>query len=295
MKTIFTDQDPYICFIRANKNKKFYLQPWEGNSGDMLIWHGTENLLKDMGMQVTYSVQDADIILIAGGNQTMWQVNIDVWKRVATRFPDKRLVIGPCTVKDGYTDWRDMVQDVSCIEAIFARDPESYRILSEGKISSSITTGLSHDPAFYLYGSELIQSKREHVMEEHVLISFRKDFEAASSFGAFSGEEAERSSFWGKRAYLGRKLRRKNNIKHAKSLHSEAETFLLKDVARSVLPCFIENVHEAKCIHTDRLHCMILASLLSKPVMAYPTNYGKLEEVYRHSMKDWADVTFIDP
>jgi hypothetical protein len=35
-----------------------------------------------------------------------------------------------------------------------------------------------------------------------------------------------------------------------------------------------------------------LAALLKKPVVAYQTTYGKLEAVYKNSLKDWADVSF---
>ncbi len=56
------------------------MKPWNGNSGDALIWLGTEHLLKDLGIARTRDPRKADVILIPGGNQTMWQDNIDVWK-----------------------------------------------------------------------------------------------------------------------------------------------------------------------------------------------------------------------
>jgi hypothetical protein len=46
------------------------------------------------------------VILIPGGNQTMWQENIDVWKDTWSRWPGKDLAIGPTTMWLGITTWR---------------------------------------------------------------------------------------------------------------------------------------------------------------------------------------------
>ena len=56
---------------------------------------------------------------------------------------------------------------------------------------------------------------------------------------------------------------------------------------------FVECVSRADEVHTDRLHCMILAALLGKKVFAYPTLYSKLEGVYKQSIQRWATVTFV--
>lgn len=58
------------------------------------------------------------------------------------------------------------------------------------------------------------------------------------------------------------------------------------------MPYFFEILRGAKEVHTDRLHCM-LAAMLEKPVFAYPTTFKKLESVYEHSLKDWAQVEFV--
>jgi exopolysaccharide biosynthesis predicted pyruvyltransferase EpsI len=55
----------------------------------------------------------------------------------------------------------------------------------------------------------------------------------------------------------------------------------------------MEIVRSAAEVHTDRLHCMLLAAMLGKPTFAYPTAYGKLEAVYAHSVKHWAHVEFV--
>jgi exopolysaccharide biosynthesis predicted pyruvyltransferase EpsI len=55
----------------------------------------------------------------------------------------------------------------------------------------------------------------------------------------------------------------------------------------------MEIVRSAAEVHTDRLHCMLLAAMLGKPTFAYPTAYTKLEAVYAHSVRQWAHVQFV--
>jgi exopolysaccharide biosynthesis predicted pyruvyltransferase EpsI len=59
---------------------------------------------------------------------------------------------------------------------------------------------------------------------------------------------------------------------------------LCEDVALRSFDSFVEKVSQASVVHTDRLHTMILGVLLGKEVIAYPTAYSKLEQVYDHSI-----------
>jgi exopolysaccharide biosynthesis predicted pyruvyltransferase EpsI len=75
---------------------------------------------------------------------------------------------------------------------------------------------------------------------------------------------------------------------------SGAESFIIeRDAPMMSFESFVESVRRASEVHTDRLHCMIMALLLGKQTFAYATAYSKLEGVYEHSIKSWADVTFV--
>ena len=65
------------------------------------------------------------------------------------------------------------------------------------------------------------------------------------------------------------------------------------DASLCIFPVFLETIRSAAEVHTDRLHCMLLAAMLGKPTFAYPTAYGKLEAVYAHSVRHWAHVEFV--
>ncbi|NLH44240.1 MAG: polysaccharide pyruvyl transferase family protein [Planctomycetes bacterium] len=293
----FDQADSYVRFLLSRKNRIFYLKPWNGNSGDMLIWLGTERLLKDLGIARTMDPRTADVILIPGGNQTMWQANIDVWKETWTRWPDKEFIVGPTTVQLGFTTWRQDIEATTAnVSGIFARDPDSYRTLLRCRLSDRIETGLSHDPALHLWDSDLIRAHRRAATEEFVLAAFRFDHEGAMNWMA-------RASRWDK--LLPPVVTRRIRGRGARNHHQErinmvtrytrrTEPLRICDASQEIFECFLENIRSASEVHTDRLHCMLLAAMLDKPTFAYPTAYGKLEAVYEHSVKGKANVEFVE-
>ena len=88
-------------------------------------------------------------------------------------------------------------------------------------------------------------------------------------------------------------------------IQEKKRTGIVNKLGKSLLPhkiidasaldfeSFVETIRCASEVHTDRLHCMLLAVMLGKPTYAYPTSYGKLETIYKHSLKSLASVTLI--
>lgn len=273
------------------------MKPWSGNSGDVLIWVGTEHLLRDLGIARTLDPRKADVILIPGGNQTMWQGNIDVWKEVWTRWPDKEFVVGPTTARLGHTTWRrDVEQSGPNVTGIFARDPESYATLVKCGWSDRIEIGLSHDPALYLWDSDLLRVHREAATEEFVLAAFRRDHEAVVHLGTRRTRWESLLPF-----FLCRRLRnqrvnthRENRIALVTQHTRRVEPVRVCDASRDTFERFLEIVRSASEVHTDRLHCMLLAVMLGKPTFAYQTAFGKLEAICEHSVKGRAHVEFVN-
>jgi len=294
--SLFDSRDPYAQFLRRCRRRTFYLKPWNGNSGDVLIWLGTERLLADLRVRRTMDPRAADVILIPGGNQTMWQENIDVWKDTWSRWPGKDFAIGPTTVWLGITTWRqDICQSGARVAALFARDPRSYALLQACGLPGDVTTGLSHDPALYLRDSELVHVHRQVATNDFVLAAFRDDLEGARS----------RRVPWGRwtglmPAYVqkkveghGRRVCRQSKIDHVVRRTRSTRPLRICDVSNYPFPYFLETIRSAQEVHTDRLHVMLMAAMLGKPTFAYTTAFGKLEAVYEHSVKDWARVEFV--
>jgi len=291
-------EDPYVRFLCTQRHRTFYVKPYPGNSGDALIRLGTDKLLSQLGIKRTIDPRKAGVILFPGGNPAMWGHNIEVWEDCWTRFPTTEFVVGPATFQPSDTDWPSVVRRSSApIVAMFARDPASYRWLKEAKLPAGILTDLAHDPALQLRNSEWLAEHRLAATEEYVLASFRDDHEAAvvgrSRFSAF----IESYDFpLSTRLRLRRERRRvSRRLAQVEALRDRTLPLKVADVSRFDFESFVEYVRRCREIHTDRLHAMLLAALLGKRIYAYPTAYGKLESVYNHSLKPWADVRFAGP
>ena len=292
---MFDMGNPYVRFLVSQKKQSFHIKPYVGNSGDCLIRMGTVRLLSDLGIRTTVNPKKADVILWPGGNPTMWRANIEGWKDVWSRFPKKEFVIGPATFQFGTIDWAGEIrQSQSRITGLFARDPDSFENLQKAQLPDGIQIGLSHDPAIYLRGSTWLGEHREAATEEYVLAAFRNDHEAAKKTRGYMR--------FCRHLLPGRIVRRLdraikvNNIERKIAMARERSTMTeplrVCDASLLDFESFVETVRRAKEVHTDRLHCLLLAVMLGKQVFAYPTSYGKLEGVYEHSLKTWADVTF---
>jgi len=293
---VFEHDDPYVQFLLARKNKQIYLQPWNGNSGDVLIWKGTVELLSDLGIQTTVNPKRADVILVPGGNQTMWKANVEVWEDAWVRFPQTEFALGPGTFQFGKVDWVSLInRSPARVSALFARDPESFKNLQKAGLSEKIQLGLSHDPALYLRNSAWLRAHKEAATDEYVLVTFRLDYEATSPRAARL--EALRPLLPRKLfSFLNYNVRARDRHRKIAFVTKRATgQWPLKvcDAAMYVFENFVEIIRRAKEVHTDRLHCLLLAAMLDKPTFAYPTAYGKLEAVYEHSLKPWAHVTFV--
>lgn len=293
---LFSDTDPYVIFLRQNQAKTFYMKAWGGNCGDALIWLGTEQLFGDLGIRTTLDPAAAEVVLIPGGNQTMYQANVDVWKAVWAKWPDKEFVVGPMTASFGFTTWvEDARRAPVTISGMFARDPVSYANLCECDFDPAMVRGLSHDPALYLRDSEFMQRQKAAATEEHVLAVFRADSE-----GYTINDQKLQWLFRSMPEALSRRMdfrlrarSQAHKIAEAARLSGANGNFKVCDIARHTMPFFFETLRAAKEVHTDRLHCMLAAVMLGKRTFAYPTTYGKLEAVYEHSVKDWANVEFV--
>jgi exopolysaccharide biosynthesis predicted pyruvyltransferase EpsI len=225
----------------------------------------------------------------------MWDSNLDMWKEVWAKWPQKDFIVGPTTIRLGFTPWDEEIRrSQPRLKAIFARDPDSYAILQRCELPPGIVTGLSHDPALYLRGSEFLRLHRQAATGDFVLAAFRDDHEAALNGYRWLAEltnwapayVARRMNTYWKRANYRKRIAQVVRCTHV------TKPLRICDIALCSFQFFLETVRCAAEVHTDRLHCMLLAAMLDKPTFAYPTAYGKLEAVYAHSVKEWAHVEF---
>lgn len=294
--SLFSNTDSYVRFLISQKGRNFFCCPYPGNPGDNLICKGTEKLLADLWIQTINNPKAADILLYPGGCPTMWTAVLEQIEEAIKNFPDKKIVIGPATFEYGFTNWPEIFSRHSdSIAGLFCRDKKSFENLKNARLSEKIIQGLSHDPALYLKDSKFIQELKTKTAEEYVLAALRRDHEMMpcrtekiiDRIGPLIGNKYSKK--------LIRWIRKKAKNQKVKMIEKNAENLPVKvcDVWLMDEQQYLETICSAEEIHTDRLHVMILSAMLGKKVFAYPTLYGKLENVYEHSLKNWANVEFI--
>lgn len=290
-------QNPYMDFLRARANKIFYRMPYPGNAGDSLIQFATQTLLTDLGIRTTVNPAEAEVILVPGGNPTMWpSIGPLRWQELWRRYPQAEFLVGPAGFRSGYSDWAAVVNsDGRMVSGLFARDPASHRNLLEADLRVDIVRELAHDPALYLRHSGWMEAHRKAATEEFELAAFRDDHETNIPYS-----EALRrlrrvipGRIYARIVRRGAQAVRKHKLQVAKRLTSEQGTLIDNDVSRQRFEVFVEVIRAARSVHTDRLHVMLLAAMLGKKIFAYQTTHGKLEGVYHHSLQNWADVTMV--
>jgi exopolysaccharide biosynthesis predicted pyruvyltransferase EpsI len=213
------------------------------------------------------------------------------------KYTRAKLVIGPATFEFGYTDWDKSFKEFSPqISGLFARDPQSYINLERANLPSEIQIGLSHDPALYLANSSWIEEQRKNCSQEYILTVFRLDHETVPGIeekiikplGTILPEK-----IFKKLTKWSRKRSKQRKIRNAHKLSDNKPPFRNEDIYRMSFDDYVETIRRAKEVHTDRLHVMLLGAMLGKKIYAYPTSFGKLDNVYEYSLKGWADVNFV--
>ena len=291
-------EDRYLAFLRERTGKTFHVVAYPGNAGDAMIRFATERILADLRIRTTSDPGTADVILVPGGNPTLWpDIGAQRWQVLWTRYRHAELVVGPAGFRDGYSDWARIVNDSrSTVTGLFARDPEGLRCLQSGVLRSGITYGLAYDPSLYLRTSDWLAAHRRAASEEFDLAVFRNDRETnlpyPQAWRVLSSIVPTRFHRSLIRALSWPVRRRKAQIAGA-GRGAAALPLVCRDVAREPLETFVATVRGARAVHTDRLHTMLLSAMLGKKVFAYPTSHSKLEGVYEYALKGWADVTFV--
>jgi hypothetical protein len=290
--------DPYRDFLARRADKTFHVIAYPGSAGDALIQLATQRILADLQIRTTSDPAQAGVILVPGGNPTLWpSIGPDRWQAMWSRYGQAEFIVGPAGFRDGYSDWRRIVNEPqSTVSGLFARDPIGLRCLQRSRLRYGITYGLAYDPALYLRTSDWLAAHRQAASEQYDLAAFRNDHETnlpyPQTWRLMSAIVPLRFHRTLIRALASPVRRRKTKIAGA-SRATTGLPLVCRDVAHEPLEAFAETVRAARVVHTDRLHTMLFAAMLGKKVFAYPTSHSKLESVYEYALKGWADVTFV--
>ena len=284
--------------------------PYYDNIGDSLIWRGAVDFLHANNFKLLHSYgagyfpfprldKDITIILMGGGNfGDLWREFQDIRLEIIDRYPDNRIVMLPQSIC--YQNPALINKDADLMARhtdlhLFARDQASYDILS-ARFSRNLVY-LAPDMAFCI-NSRLLAPHRNRE-EGKTLFLLRSDKELTQETPT-TLQEANIISDWPKPEKTRRLIR---NLKRARrisrelrgrGLHSRFIDSALtvcgnKFICNSLTRKGCEFLHPFSRIVTTRLHTMILAVLLHKPVEYIDNTYGKLSafaETWLHDLPD---------
>ena len=272
--------DAYSKYLSNALNKyKIHVSSYHGNAGDELIIKATFKIIKNLDNNfINASCNEADIILIPGGNFSMWQIFYNKIYDYITNY-NAKLIIGPSTFHGNFTDWRNLlINNTSRFEALFPRDKISHDNLLELNLYEVYIKQVC-DSAFTLRSSNLVKSLKNISESKYNLVVLRNDHE---SLNLINTNDIKFRNKITRKFY--RSLNKRIIKKRIKKLNIKDP--LVKDVVHLNFSEFCDYVAKSKCIYTDRLHVTILGLMLNKKVYILKTNYDKISNALEGNISE---------
>lgn len=265
--------------------------PVYGNVGDHLIWMGAQAFLmrNSLAPAAQYSVKNVNgkrakrhikecstICFQGGGNfGDLYPLHQNFREDIIQRFPDKRIVIFPQSIH--FQDKEELIKSCAILKKhpdlhILLRDKNSFSILEEQGVPNLY---LCPDMAHALFGSYK-QTKGNTGSSLYLL---RCDKE--KGFLPPELEDKQSSSIdWRDLLTGSTKLLYKVGIK-SNGLDAKLDNILpaydaWHFVSKHLIGGALDLFAPYETIVTNRLHAMILATLLGKKAVVYDNNYGKV-------------------
>lgn len=287
------DMHSKIYELIGDKNVAFLDVPVYFNVGDLLIYKGTEQFFKNYGITVTYrgdcnnlnykSIEEADVILFQGGGNfgDLYDVHQVMREDIVSRYPNKRIICLPQTI------YFESELNKKKSEGIFkkhndfhfmVRDERSLEIAKKFTDKAFLICDMAHSLHPLVDVSEITNFDNNF----KIINMVRVDIEKNKNINRIN----KRSFDWCKIINLQDVLYY-NIYSKVAFFHSYSAKINMKNmkfwekcsdelVFRSINYFYIHDE-----VHTDRLHGLILASLLGKRVKLYDNSYGKNSAYYQ--------------
>ena len=267
--------------------------PVHGNTGDHLIWLGTEQWLKSIDARIvgrwhidnfTFPRLPSDTILVCqgGGNFGDLYRFQRFREQVAAAYPGHRVVMLPQTIH--YRDPARLRQSATALAGhrdlhLFVRDHRSLEIARES--FAAARTQLAPDMAAFLFPVADVLACDLPASPRHDVLHFmRRDRErTAATTGA-----AARSIDWDDidpqhRLFVLGSIA--TGYLFGKMIPSGYASRFWLDFCRGRVIRAAQLVADHHRVVTNRMHCHILASLLGVPSLALDNSYGKCSAYFQ--------------
>lgn len=308
-----------------NNNYVLLDVPNHRNIGDLLIWEGELEFLKESKYKLNYTsnvythldsnIKKDDVILLHGGGNfgDVWRLNQDFRNNIIKKFRKNRIIIFPQTIH--YHNESFINEDAAIFAShpdlvICARDQVSYDFAKKHFYSSSIL--MLPDMAFFLDFQRRHQADKKS--KSLILKRLDKELGSESQLKNVIRVMDEKANKYEIKDWPGfiesGKLKRRIQYYFIKG-----ETVLSKFmVNKPILNLFVDDKHGLKgknykekliekgvrfineydTVYSTRLHGFILSVLLNKEVYIFDNSYGKNKNFFNTWLKDFEKVELIE-
>lgn len=273
------------------------------NFGDLLIWHGTEAFFKKYDIRVVYrseashvdykKLKECDVIVFQGGGNfgdlypRVQRMREDIIKK----FKNKKIICLPQTIH--FSNTSAMKQSAHEISKhndfhFFVRDKKSESIASTFTDKYKLMPDMAHSLHPLVAPFEVGLSE---VHPQSLLIQQRDDAEK----GNLDLSTVNKRTFdWNDLVRIEDRFVKKVILSLSKAKINQNKIIALWQLKSFELEQRAIELFESKdLIITDRLHGMILASLLGKKCHVYDNSYGKNSGYYDCWLSSIPNVNMI--
>lgn len=255
---------------------EFTYIPNSGNMGDMVIAKATLDFFNSNNIK--YRMFDGtayDVIVYGGGGQWTadykqhWLKWLDVFKNA------KKIIILPSS----FNNCPELLNEFDERFVVFCREPKSYEYVKSAKTKAKVL--LDHDMALRLTNHALSGALTIKDREDlNSINAIRSAIEFPRSVVKFNRRDCESLGNWDTDLDL-------SIVRYGDSKSSPEHI----DFCTKLMFMAVDG---ADAVITDRLHVGIVAALDGKEVYLLDNTYGKLSNVYNHSLKDMPKVHFCE-
>ena len=266
--------------------------PYYSNIGDILIWQGTEDFLKELPGQClgrhskeTFDFRplpkDCIILLLGGGNfGDIWREHQEFRLEVMRIYPENPIIVLPQTIY--YESDNVLVEDIKKMNmhrhlTICTRDRHSIELLKERGFYGNLL--MLPDMAFCIKQEKLQENMADASRKS--LIIFREDKElkepklsnkyVSSFFSDWPQMQESGALAW---QFL---MTHKDD---------DSDSFFINEFFPRQVKTGVKFVSSYKYVCSTRLHAAILRLLLGLPVKIVDNSYGKNLNFYNTWLKD---------
>ena len=268
--------------------------PYYSNIGDLLIWQGTEDFLKELPgrnlgrhSQKTFNFRslpkDCTILLLGGGNfGDIWRQHQDFRLKVIQTYPDNHIIILPQTIYYESDDIFD--KDVRKMNqhhqlTICVRDHHSAESLKQKGFTGQVLT--LPDMAFCIDRDVLCAQKSDITKDGLLLLRIDKEAPKGRMDKQIPPPEIDIEDWPNliKSRHEAKKYTRRHTAQ-------QTDTFFQTSFLPERISEGVRFVSEYKMVYSTRLHVAILRLLLGMPVKMMNNSYGKNLNFYNTWLKD---------